>query len=271
MIDLAPGNKHGLSVANPVLLGAGTLGYGESVPKGLDVGAFGAAVVGPVLAASRAGPQPPRLAHTDGGAIVHAGLQSRGLAAALKRHGALWPRLGCPVVVQTADNAAALLAQTAERLAEVDGVAGLELLLPREADAETVRRLVGAAVRAADLPLWVKLPPESALTLAPAAVEAGAAGLVAAQPPLGRAPAPSGAPVEGPLYGPGVFAQTLRMVGAVAALGLPAALIAAGGIHTAAHVRLALEAGAQAVQVDSLVWAEPGMASALARAFAADK
>jgi dihydroorotate dehydrogenase len=71
----------------------------------------------------------------------------------------------------------------------------------------------------------------------------------------------------GPIYGPGVFPQTLRLVGAVAALGLPAALIAAGGIHTAAHVEHALAAGAQAVQLDSLVWAEPGMASGLAAAF----
>lgn len=267
MIDLAPGNKHGLSVSCPVLLGAGTLGYGESVPKGLTLGAFGAAVVGPLLASSRAGAAPPRLAHTDGGAILDAGLQSRGLAAALKRHAASWPRLGCPVVVQVADSAPDLLAATVERLSAVAGIAGLEILLPRGVEAEGVRRLVGAAARAAELPLWVKLPPEGALALAPVAVQAGAAGLVVAQPPLGSAPAAGGALVTGPVYGPGVFAPTLRLVAALAALGLSAALIAAGGIHTPAHVEQALAAGAQAVQLDSLVWAEPGMASRLAAAF----
>jgi dihydroorotate dehydrogenase (NAD+) catalytic subunit len=268
VIDLAPQHKHGLSVACPVLLGAGTVGYGESMPRGLALGAFGAAVVGPVLASSRVGAAPPRLAHADGGAILDARLQSRGLAAALKRHAALWPRLGCPVVVQVADSAPDLLAATVERLSAVPGVAGLELLLPRGAEAEGVRRLVGAAARAAELPLWVKLPPESAVALAPVAVQAGAAGLVVAQPPLGSAPAPDGTPVTGPLFGPGVFAQTLRLVGAVAALGLPAALIAAGGIHTRVHVEQALAAGAQAVQLDSLVWAEPGMAGRLAASFA---
>ncbi len=51
----------------------------------------------------------------------------------------------------------------------------------------------------------------------------------------------------------------------VAALHLPAALIASGGIHTAEHVRQALAAGAAAVQIDSALWVEPGIAGKLAR------
>ena len=44
----------------------------------------------------------------------------------------------------------------------------------------------------------------------------------------------------------------------VAALQLPAALIAGGGIHTGEQVRQCLAAGAQAVQIDSAVGVEPG-------------
>ena len=54
----------------------------------------------------------------------------------------------------------------------------------------------------------------------------------------------------------------------VASLQLPAALIACGGIHTADHVRQALAAGAQAVQIDSAVWVEPGLPGRLVRACA---
>ena len=61
-----------------------------------------------------------------------------------------------------------------------------------------------------------------------------------------------------------VFAATLRGVAQVARLKLPCALIAAGGVHTVDQVRQALEAGAQAVQIDSALWVEPGLANRLA-------
>ena len=50
----------------------------------------------------------------------------------------------------------------------------------------------------------------------------------------------------------------------VAGLQLPAALIACGGIHTSTQVQQALAAGAQAVQIDSAVWVEPGLPGRLA-------
>ena len=58
-IELAPNHKLGLSVGNPVLLGAGAIGCGEAVPKGLDPARLGAVVIGPVRSGSRGG-TPPR-------------------------------------------------------------------------------------------------------------------------------------------------------------------------------------------------------------------
>ncbi len=114
-----------------------------------------------------------------------------------------------------------------------------------------------------DLPLWVKAPLATAVQLAPAVVEAGAVGLVVGQPLAGagmRLPGDgSSQAVYGDLFGPLAFAPMLATLLQVAALQLPCALIACGGVHTLDQVRQALAAGAAAVQMDSAVWVEPGL------------
>ncbi len=270
-IDLAPNHKLGLVVANPVLLGAGAIGYGEALPRGLEPAQLGAAVVGPVLSASRGGTPPPRLAHGSGGIVLDTGLQNRGVNNAIQQYGKLWEKLGCPVVVQVVESHPPALARLAGKLAQVRGIQGIELLpsgAPDEVDGARLRTLVRTVERACELPVWVKLPLAKALALAPAACEAGAVGLVLGQPPTGSAMRMvDGAlrPVTGALYGPFVFPLMLEVLLQVAAQQLPAALIACGGIHTADHVRQALAAGAQAVQIDSAVWVEPGLPGRLAQ------
>jgi dihydroorotate dehydrogenase (NAD+) catalytic subunit len=272
-IDLAPHHKQGLPVANPILAAGGSVGYGEARHAGLDMARLGAVVVGPIMRRSLAGKQPPRLAHVDGGLVLETGLQNRGVSAVIRKFARLWPGLGCPVIAQIADAHPDLAAETAERLAGVDAVSGLELLIPRHADGGLVRRLVQAVDRAADLPVWVKPPLSLAVELAPPAVEAGAAALVIAQPLTGAGlartpddPPVQGAPaalVRGPVYGPLAFAPMLDVLAQVAALDLPAARIACGGIHTPEQVRQALAVGASAVQLDSALWVEPGLAGRL--------
>lgn len=277
MIDLAPGHKLGLVVQNPVLLAGGSIGCGEAAPRGLRTAELGAVVVGPLMAGSRAGSSPPRLAHTPGGLVLESGLQNRGVSAALRRCAPGWPRLGCPVVAQLAAGDAERMGSLAARLHGVAAVAGLELLLPPAADAGTAARLVAAAVRAGELPVWAKLPLASAPLLAPAVAEAGAVGLVVAQPPPARAlrrsrahhDAPvQDAPVRGALFGPAAAPLMFEALARVAALALPAALIACGGIHTVEQARQALLLGAQAVQIDSALWVEPGLPNRLAAALA---
>ena len=267
-IDLAPNHKLGLTVANPILLGCGAIGYGEATPNGLNLADVGAAVIGPILSASRGGATPPRLAHVIGGIVLETGMQNRGVGKVVQNFARLWPRLGCPVVAQVADDRASILARTLGRLQTVEGLHGLELLPPPDADASLVTALVRTAERACDLPIWVKLPLAHAAALAPVAVEAGAVGLVVGQASVGaalRTVDGQHRPVRGALYGPLAFPPMLAALLAVAALGLPAALIASGGIHTGEQVRQALAAGAAAVQIDSAVWVEPGLPGRLVR------
>ncbi len=188
-IDLAPNHKLGLVVANPVLLGAGAIGYGEAVPRGLDLAQLGAAVVGPVLSASRGGTQPPRLAHANGGIVLDTGLQNRGVNNAIQQYGKLWEKLGCPVIVQVVESHPATLAQDRRQAGAGAGHtrhrAAARQIRPTKSTAPGWPTLVRTVDRACELPVWVKLPLAKALALAPAACEAGAVGLVIGQPPTG--------------------------------------------------------------------------------------
>ncbi|MCC9075350.1 hypothetical protein FKZ61_004400 [Litorilinea aerophila] len=274
MIELAPNHKMGLPVANPILLAGGIIGCGEAVPPGLELSRLGAVVVGPVMATGSPGAPLPRLAHTQGGCVLEAGSQNRGVGAVLRRFASLWPSLGVPVVLQLADREPRLLARTVARVESVPGLAGLELVLPGDGDLAQARSLVRRATRETELPLWVKLPLPQAEAWAEAAVEAGAAGLVVGQPPTGALMRPwrgEPVPVRGSLYGPLAFGLMLEKLLAVAELALPCALIACGGIHTWEQVQQALAAGAQAVQIDVATWVEPALPGQLAQTWAGSK
>lgn len=261
-IDLAPNHKQGLLVHTPILLGAGAIGCGDALPRCLDLGLVGAAVIGPVTLKSRAGASTQRVAETFGGLVLETGLQNRGVEATLRRCAPHWPRLGCPVVVQLADHQPDALSAAAERLADQENVAGVELLLPRNADAEMARRVVAALVRVVDVPVWVKVVLERAVEQAQSAVAAGAVGVVVGQAPLGAGFA-GATLVSGALLGPVAFAPMLKALVDVKRLNLPCALIASGGLHTRPQVQQALAVGAQAVQIDSALWVEPGILAAL--------
>lgn len=283
MIDLAPNHKLGLLAPNPILLSGGMVGYGEAIHTGLELARLGGVVVGPITWSSRTGNAGLRLAELNGGFVLETGLQNRGLNAVLKQFANTWSRLGCPVIAQIADAQPEPLAKVAARLTSAEALSGLEVLLPRNADPELTRTLVRAVERSSDLPIWVKLPLDRAVELAPVAVAAGAVGLVVGQPlnvsimrsesvisrqgnrETGRLDPPVTEPlatdrlVTGSLYGPLTFAPMLTVLLAVAKLALPCALIACGGIHTLAQVQGALAAEARAVQIDSAVWVEPGL------------
>jgi len=146
--------------------------------------------------------------------------------------------------------------------------AGYRLRILEEADRCTRPREIGRLLEVllfeTDLPLLAKLPLSRAPALAPAAVAAGAAGVVVGSPPLGAGVRPDGQTVSGELFGPGVFPMMLAALLEVKSLALPGSLIACGGVHTQKQACDCLHAGADALQLDSLVWVEPVAAVALA-------
>lgn len=265
MTNLAPNHKMGLPIPNPVMLAAGVVAYGECVPKGMDTASLGAVVVGPITRYSSGGALDARMAETVGGAVLNTGGQNRGVSAVVRKMARYWPRLGCPVIAHIADTLPGPASGTARRLADVDGLMGLEVAIPRTADEDAAWELVQAVTRRADLPVLAHLPVERAVWLAEAVVDAGAAALVVGRPALGRlAVGPSlssgdAAWVEGDLHGPLAFAPMLAALAGVDRLKLGVPLVAAGGIHTLEQARQSLASGAVALQIDSAAWIEPGL------------
>lgn len=266
MIELGPGNKQGLPSVNPVWIAGGMIGYGEALPRGLDVRGLGGVVVGPIMVKSRAGAALPRFAEGLGGMVLETGWQNRGVSNALARHGKLWPNFGCPVVAQVVGDDARDVGKLAARLATVVGIAGLELV-PLSDEVDVVARMVRYAAQESDLPVWVKVPLDKAVAWAEPLVKRGANGLVVGQLVAGQLGREDGAVVQGALHGPLTFALMLPVLREVARLRLPAALIACGGIHHVVQMEQALAAGASAVQVDSALWVEPALPNWLVAAW----
>ena len=74
MIELAPRHKIGLPVDSPILLAAGSVGFGEAIHPAIDTNRLGGIVVGPITRHSIRGSDTPRMAETDGGFVLQTGL-----------------------------------------------------------------------------------------------------------------------------------------------------------------------------------------------------
>ena len=73
-----------------------------------------------------------------------------------------------------------------------------------------------------------------------------------ARPPRGSLPGPGKELLSGRLYGPGIFPLALNTVETLCALGFP--VIGAGGVYAKEQALAMLEAGALAVQLDTVLW-----------------
>ena len=135
------------------------------------------------------------------------------------------------------------------KLESLEGVAGFEIGLPAEADAEMVRAFARAA--AGELPVVMRFPLEHAARLADG-FERTRLAAVSLAPPRGALPLPDGSLGHGRLYGPALFPQALAAVQALTRRDIP--VIGAGGIYTLAQAEAMLQAGAIAVQLDAVLW-----------------
>jgi dihydroorotate dehydrogenase (NAD+) catalytic subunit len=260
-IDLAPNHKTGLLVHSPLLLSPAAIGFGDVLPRGLRLAAFGGVVVGPVSAAGQGYNGPVKLIELDGGVLASSSTFSRSARRAVERYSMVWTRLGCPVIVQVVDAAADDLVRAARRLLQAPAVAAIEWRAPLAVSPVQVREGVRALQQNIEAPIWVKLPLENAAALAERAINAGAVGVVVGQPVAGAVMHVDDAtgtksPLTGDLYGPPAFAPMLRALLDVTSAQLGCALIACGGVFSTLQVEQALAAGAHAVQLDTVLWRE---------------
>src|SRR5512136_1051595 len=115
-VQLAPKNKRGLILANPVMTASGTFGYGTEYEPLFDIQTLGAIVCKGTTLEPRAGNPQPRIVETRGGLLNAIGLQNIGLEALIQEKAPVWARWRVPVIVNIAGNTTEEYAQMAARL-----------------------------------------------------------------------------------------------------------------------------------------------------------
>ncbi len=257
MIELAPDHKIGLPLASPVLIAAGCCGYGAAYQRLIDLAAFGAIITNPITLRPRRGVPQPRLLETTAGFILNTGLQNPGVRKVIQQHSKAWPRLRTPVIAHLPADEPDDLRRVARALASTDTIIAIELGLPPLAAPGDIESWIRAIHHDCPLPLLVKLPLDTAIEMAEVTANAFADALVIGSPPVGTALSPvDGEMIDGYLYGPALHSIALHATQIVRGLvDLP--IIAAGGIHSLAEAQSFLQAGAMAVQIDSLLFIEP--------------
>ncbi len=264
-----------VELANPLLAASGCFGYGLDYDGLVPPEAFGAVVTKTVTPAPRRGNPTPRLMETPAGMLNSIGLENVGLDAFLAdKLPALAARGVRPVVSLSAGSAE----EFGEMAARFEGarVTALELNLscPNVAEhgvnfasdpaaTEAVTRAVKA--RSPGAPIWVKLSPNvTDIASVAAAAEAGGADAICAINTLlgmeidlktGRSPfAMNTAGLSGPAILPVALASVWRIANRVS---IP--VVGIGGASSAEDVLKFIAAGADAVQIGTALFAEPGL------------
>jgi dihydroorotate dehydrogenase (NAD+) catalytic subunit len=272
-IQLAPKNRHGLLLANPVMTASGTFGYGTEYSQLFDIQKLGAIICKGTTLEPREGNPQPRLAEAAGGVINSIGLQNIGVRALIKEKAPIWAGWRVPVIVNIAGGSVAEYRKLAKALDGVKGVSGIEVNISCPnvraggaafgVDAKSAAPVIKAVRAATSLPVIVKLTPNtgdiSGVAKAVAEVGADAISLINSVKAMAidlNNRRPTIGSVTGGLSGPAIKPIALAMVYEVAgAVDVP--VIGCGGIANANDALEFIMAGASAVQVGSATYSNP--------------
>lgn len=266
-------NVGGISMKNPVMTASGTFGYGEAFASFFDLNRLGAIIVKGLALKPVPGNPPPRIVETCGGMLNAIGLENVGLQAFVQEKLPFLQSLDTPVILNIYGRNVDEYGKLAERINDLEGVAGLELNISCPnvkaggiafgTDPKMAFQVTQGVREKTKLPLIVKLSPNvtDIATIAQSVEEAGADALSlintitsmavdveTRRPKLGN--------TIGGLSGPAIKPIALRMVWeAVQAVGIP--VIGIGGIVDASDALEFLIVGARAVQVGTANFVNP--------------
>lgn len=261
MVDLAI-DVGGLTLANPVMPASGT--FSDGLARVIDFNRLGAFVIKTVTRELRAGNPTPRVAETAGGMLNSIGIPSKGVDYFLRETLPFYRKFSPPLIASISAPTAEGFASLAREIG-VPGVAAIEanISCPNleedgRAFAMTPQATSGVVARlraATDLPLWVKLTPNTGdiADVARAAEANGADAVVVANTILAMSIdidtfRPRLGSVTGGLSGPAIKPVILRQV-YQCARAVKIAVVGCGGIANGSDAVEYMLAGARAVQV----------------------
>lgn len=246
--------KRELSLKTPWMNAAGSLGFAPD-PRGVvDLTKLGAFVTNPISSQARSPTNGKRFASFPGGFLLHTGHPNPGLKAAIRRYASRWRGSPIPVLVHLLVQSAQETAEMIYKLEAIDGVAGVEIGLPPDIEAGSIREFVEAAI--GEIPVLVRIPMDRALEMVGHLEKSDIAG-VSLGPSRGTLPDSDGGFLNGRLYGPACYPQGLAAVRSISKSGVP--VIGSGGACSQAQADSMLQAGAIAVQLDSVLWRGVGL------------
>ena len=271
-----------LSLKNPIATASGTFGYGLEFAGFVDLASLGAICVKGLSLRPCLGNPPPRICETDAGMLNAIGLQNVGVEEFL---GEKLPKLheaGATVIANVWGDTEAEYRAVVERIGDDPRVAAVELNVscPNVVkggmvfgnDPVALQALVAAVRPATRLPLVVKLSPNVAdvVAAARAAVDGGADVLSLINTLVGlsidvETRRPKIGFTTGGLSGPAIRPIAVRMVWEVRRALPHVPIFGIGGIESAEHVVEFLIAGANAVQVGTASFRDPGVSGRLVR------
>lgn len=262
-----------LNLRNPVMTASGTFGYAREFEPYVNLHRLGAVVVKGISLEPRAGNPSPRIVETSCGMLNAIGLENVGVERFISEKMESLQGLNVPVVVNILGDTLEEYREIAKRLADVEGIAGIEVNISCPnvkkggvafGTAPEMAAAVTAAVQeSSSVPVIVKLSPNvTDITKIASAVEEGGADAVSLINTLigmaidYRSRRPQLANVIGGLSGPAIKPVALRMVYQVArAVSIP--VIGVGGIESAEDIVEFMLAGATAVQIGTANFVNP--------------
>lgn len=262
-----------LELQNPVMTASGTFGYAREFEDFVDLRRLGAVVVKGISLAPRTGNPPPRIIETACGMLNAIGLENVGVDRFISEKMPYLAALGVPVIVNILGDCVEEYGRIAERLAQVEGVAAIEVNISCPnvkkggaafgSDSKMAAAVTSAVKQSCQVPVIVKLSPNvtDVTVMAQAVQDAGADAVSLINTLIGmaidlRSRRPRLANIIGGLSGPAIKPVALRMVYQVAqAVTIP--IIGIGGIATAEDAMEFMLAGASAVQVGTANFVNP--------------
>ena len=265
-------NICGVELKNPIITASGTFGFGHEYGEFFDLSMLGGIGVKGLTPTERLGNPAPRIAETPMGILNCVGLQNPGIDRFITEQIPFLRQHDTKIIANVSGNTVEEYCGMIEKISDADvDLIEMNISCPNVkcggmafgTQPDMVTEVVSAAKKYAKKPLIVKLSPNvtDITEIARAAVDAGADALSLINTLLGmridvdtRRPILSN--IMGGLSGPAVLPVAIRMVYQVRrAVSVP--IIGMGGLRTGRDVAEMLLAGADAVALGTVMFADP--------------